>query len=152
MNRSNEPSLWSALLTTTTWFKRWRTRKWVFHSDHSIHSWVSLAICSLSGWITSERAISKSRRHVAFHPKISEQYCLSEKAFGHLWHAVRWSSSSSWSAVKCNWEKSSFSATVYGLWVAGEPYRVSSGYITKDTKVINERKYQNDWIRLRLLI
>jgi hypothetical protein len=26
-------------------------------------------------------------------------------------------------------------ATVYGLWVPEAPYRVSSGYITKDTKV-----------------
>jgi hypothetical protein len=29
-------------------------------------------------------------------------------------------------------------ATVYGLWVTEDPYRVSSGYITKDTKVIEE--------------
>ena len=28
------------------------------------------------------------------------------------------------------------SATVYGLWVDAAPYRVSSGYITKDTKVV----------------
>ena len=26
-------------------------------------------------------------------------------------------------------------ATVYGLWIDKEPFRVSSGYITKDTKV-----------------
>jgi len=29
-------------------------------------------------------------------------------------------------------------ATVYGLWVTEDPYRVSSGYITEDTKVIEE--------------
>lgn len=45
-----------------------------------------------------------------------------------------------WSAVECNGEEFFFSATVYGLWVAGEPYRVSSGYITKDTKVIDKRQ------------
>lgn len=28
-------------------------------------------------------------------------------------------------------------ATVYGLWVTEDPYRVSSGYITADTKVDN---------------
>ena len=43
------------------------------------------------------------------------------------------------SAVECNWEEFFFRATVYGLWVAGEPYRVSSGYITKDTKVTDKR-------------
>ncbi len=26
-------------------------------------------------------------------------------------------------------------ATVYGLWIDEEPFRVSSGYVTKDTKV-----------------
>ena len=34
----------------------------------------------------------------------------------------------------------SISATVYGLWVTGDPYRVSSGYITKDTKVFIKKQ------------
>ena len=33
-------------------------------------------------------------------------------------------------------------ATVYGLWVTDDPYRVSSGYITKDTKVKTEFRFE----------
>lgn len=37
-----------------------------------------------------------------------------------------------------NFEKCTSSATVYGLWVLDSPYRVSTGYITKNTKVNKE--------------
>jgi hypothetical protein len=66
---------------------------------------------------------------VAFCSKIGQYSSVFEKDTRYIRHAVCIHFS-----IK-NKTNSFNSATVYGLWVTEDPYRVSSGYITKDTKV-----------------